>query len=94
MVCGVAVIAASVSYRHAYAVVTDYGESGATAIIPLTIDGLVHAASMVVLHSARVGVKSPPLAWIPLWLGITATLPYIGGRPSRSGHRHPCRSFR
>ncbi|CAL9421963.1 hypothetical protein SUDANB67_03062 [Nocardiopsis dassonvillei] len=75
MVCGVAVIAAIVSYRHAYAVVTAYGESGATAImIPLTIDGLVYAASMVILHSARVGVKAPPLAWMLLWLGITATL--------------------
>ncbi|GAA1094774.1 DUF2637 domain-containing protein [Nocardiopsis metallicus] len=75
VVCGVAVIAAIVSYRHAYAVVTEYGESGATAImIPLTIDGLVYAASMVILHSARVGVKSPPLAWILLWLGIAATL--------------------
>ena len=75
VVCGVAVIAAMVSYRHAYAVVTEYGESGATAImIPLTIDSLVYAASMVILHSARVGVKSPPLAWILLWLGITATL--------------------
>jgi hypothetical protein len=75
VVCGVAVIAAIVSYRHAYAVVTEYGESGATAImIPLTIDGLVYAASMVILHSARVGVKAPPLAWMLLWLGITATL--------------------
>jgi hypothetical protein len=75
VVCGVAVIAAIVSYRHAYAVVTDYGESGATAImIPLTIDGLVYAASMVILHSARVGVKAPPLAWMLLWLGIVATL--------------------
>lgn len=75
MVCIVAVIAAIVSYRHAYAVVTQYGESGATAImIPLTIDGLVYAASMVILHSARVGIKAPPLAWALLWLGILATL--------------------
>lgn len=75
VVCGVAVIAAVVSYRHAYAVVTDYGESGVTAImIPLTIDGLVYAASMVILHAARVGAKSPPLAWMLLWLGIAATL--------------------
>lgn len=72
VVCVVAVIAAIVSYRHAYAVVTQYGESGATAImIPLTIDGLVYAASMVTLHSARAGVKSPPLAWILLWWGAT-----------------------
>ncbi|WP_040698984.1 DUF2637 domain-containing protein [Nocardiopsis kunsanensis] len=75
MVCIVAVIAAIVSYRHAYAVVTQYGESGATAImIPLTIDGLVYAASMVILHSARIGIKAPPLAWALLWLGILATL--------------------
>lgn len=75
VVCGVAIIAAIVSYRHAYAVVTDYGEAGITAImIPLTIDGLVYAASMVILHSARLGVKAPLLAWSLLWLGIAATL--------------------
>lgn len=73
--CGVAVIAAIVSYRHAYAVVVQYGESGATAImIPLTIDGLVYAASMVILHSARVGIRAPWLAWLLLWVGISATL--------------------
>ncbi|MBR8742494.1 hypothetical protein DSY14_12275 [Nocardiopsis sp. MG754419] len=75
VVCCVALIAAVVSYRHAYAVVTEYGESGITAImIPLTIDGLVYAASMVILHSARVGIKAPWLAWLLLWVGITATL--------------------
>ncbi|WP_255342349.1 DUF2637 domain-containing protein [Nocardiopsis sp. CNT312] len=75
VVCGVAIIAAIVSYRHAYAVVTEYGESGITAImIPLTIDGLVYAASMVILHSARVGIKAPWLAWLLLWVGIAATL--------------------
>lgn len=75
VVCGVAVIAAIVSYRHAYAVVTEHGESGITAImIPLTIDGLVYAASMVILHSARVGIRAPWLAWLLLWLGIIATL--------------------
>ncbi|WP_231640713.1 DUF2637 domain-containing protein [Nocardiopsis sp. NRRL B-16309] len=75
VVCGVAVIAAIVSYRHAYEGVTEYGESGITAImIPLTIDGLVYAASMVILHSARVGIKAPWLVWLLLWVGITATL--------------------
>jgi hypothetical protein len=75
VVCGVAVIAAIVSYRHAYAVVTEYGESGVTAVmIPLTIDGLVYAASMVILHAARAGIKAPWLAWLLLWVGITATL--------------------
>lgn len=75
VVCVVAIIAAIVSYRHAYAVVVQYGESGITAImIPLTIDGLVYAASMVILHSARVGTRTPWLAWLLLWVGIAATL--------------------
>ncbi|WP_232833188.1 DUF2637 domain-containing protein [Nocardiopsis sp. TNDT3] len=61
MVCGVAVIAAIFSYRHAYDLVTECGEGGATAImILLAIDGLVCAASMAILHSARVGVKATP----------------------------------
>ncbi len=63
------------SYRHAYAVVTEYGESGITAMmVPLTIDGLVYAASMVILHSARARTRTPWLAWLLLWVGITATL--------------------
>ncbi|WP_082127040.1 DUF2637 domain-containing protein [Allosalinactinospora lopnorensis] len=75
VVCGVAAVAAVVSYRHAYAVVTDYGESGATAwMIPLTIDGLVYAASMVILDAARNHLRAPILAWGLLWLGIVATL--------------------
>ncbi|ASU58919.1 hypothetical protein CGQ36_15705 [Nocardiopsis dassonvillei] len=69
-----AVIAAIVSYLHAYAVVTEYGESVTAMMIPLTIDGLVYAASMVILHSARAGTKTPWLAGLLLWVGITATL--------------------
>src|SRR5699024_5789191 len=51
-----------------------HGLRGEAIMIPLTIDGLVYAASMVILHSARVEVKAPPLAWMLLWLGITSTL--------------------
>ena len=66
---------AVVSYRHAYAVVSAYGEDGITAImIPLTIDGLVYASSMVLHDSARNTRPAPVLAWLLLWLGITATL--------------------
>lgn len=75
VVFGVAAVAAVVSYRHAYTVVTAYGESGITAImIPLTIDGLVYASSMVLLSAARNDTRAPLLAWLLLWLGITATL--------------------
>jgi hypothetical protein len=50
----VAGIAAYISYWHAYAVVRAHGETGITARLePATIDGLVYASSMVVLHAAR-----------------------------------------
>jgi Protein of unknown function (DUF2637) len=74
-VLAVAGIAAYVSYWHAYAVVFAYGESGITARLePATIDGLVYASSMVILHAARHRLPVPPLARWLLGLGIAATL--------------------
>src|ERR1700722_19709105 len=53
-VIGVAVVAAVVSYEHAYLLVRAHGEGGWTAhLIPLTVDGLIWASSMVMLDSAR-----------------------------------------
>lgn len=74
-VIGVAVVAAVVSYEHAYALVRAHGETGWTArLIPLTVDGLIWASSMVMLDSARRGVAVPWLARWLLGLGIAATL--------------------
>jgi hypothetical protein len=74
-VIGVAVVAGVVSYEHAYALVHPYGETGWTArLIPLTVDGLIWASSMVMLDSARRGVRVPLLARWLLGLGIAATL--------------------
>ena len=74
-VIGVAVVAAVVSYEHAYALVRAHGETGWTAhLIPLTVDGLIWASSMVMLDSARRGVPVPSLARWLLGLGIAATL--------------------
>jgi hypothetical protein len=71
----VAAVAAVVSYRHAYALVRAYGEDGWTAwLVPLTVDGLIFASSMVLLHSARRQVAVPVLARWLLGLGIAATL--------------------
>lgn len=70
-VIGVAVIAAVVSYEDAGDLVRAHGETGWTArLIPLTVDGLIYASSMVMLDSARV----PALARWLLGLGIVATL--------------------
>ena len=70
-----AVVAAVVSYEHAYALVRAHGEIGWTAhLIPLTVDGLIWASSMVMLDSVRRGVPVPSLARWLLGLGIAATL--------------------
>lgn len=70
-----AAVAAVVSYRHAFEVVVANGESGFTAIlVPLTIDGLIFASSMVLLDAARRGLQAPKLAYFTLGLGILATL--------------------
>ena len=74
-VLGVALVAAVVSYEHAYALVRVHGETGWTAhLIPLTVDGLISASSMVMLDSVRRGVPVPSLARWLLGLGIAATL--------------------
>jgi hypothetical protein len=74
-VIGVAAVAAVVSYEHAYALVRAHGETGWTAhLIPLTVDGLIWASSMVMLDSARRSVAVPSLARWLLGLGIAATL--------------------
>lgn len=45
-----AVVAAVVSYQHGYEVVRAHGETGPTSrLVPLTVDGLIYASSMVPL---------------------------------------------
>jgi hypothetical protein len=74
-VLGVAAVAAVASYEHAYALVRAHGEAGMTGrLVPLTVDGLIYASSMVMLDTARRQVPVPPLARWLLGLGITATL--------------------
>src|ERR1700691_1921583 len=74
-VLGVAAIAAVVSYEHASDLVRAHGEAGWTArLIPLTVDGLIYASSMVMLDSARRKIPVPALARWLLGLGIAATL--------------------
>jgi Protein of unknown function (DUF2637) len=74
-VVGVAAVAAVASYEHAYALVRAHGETGWIGrLVPLTVDGLIYASSMVLLDSARREVPVPALArWLP-GLGIAATL--------------------
>src|ERR1700678_3517368 len=74
-VLGVAAVAAVASYEHAYDLVRAHGEAGWTArLIPLTVDGLIYASSMVMLDSARRRVPVPALARWLLGVGVAATL--------------------
>ena len=74
-VLGVAAVAAVASYEHGYDLVRTHGESGWTArMVPLTVDGLIYASSMVTLDSARRKTAVPALARWLLGLGIAATL--------------------
>ncbi|GAB3979177.1 hypothetical protein GCM10029978_073860 [Actinoallomurus acanthiterrae] len=84
-VIGVAAVAAVISYRHAYELVRSHGESGTTArLVPLTVDGLIWAASMVVLDANRRTKAVPPLALWSLGAGIVAT---VGANPAHGvGH--------
>lgn len=52
-------VAAVASYEHAYSLVRAHGEAGWTRrLVPLTVDGLIYACSMVMLDSARQKVPS------------------------------------
>jgi hypothetical protein len=68
-------VAAVASYEHAYDLVRAHGEVGWTAcLVPLTVDGLIYASSMVMLDSAHGKAPVPGLARWLLGLGIAATL--------------------
>src|ERR1700734_3017195 len=68
-------VAATISYQHAYDLVHTHGESGLTArLLPFTVDGLIWAASMVVLDASRRNQRVPRLALWSLGIGIVATV--------------------
>jgi hypothetical protein len=71
----VAGFAAVVSYSHIYDLGRAHGGSGTAArLLPLSVDGLILAASLVLLHEARARRPAPPLARCMLALGVAATL--------------------
>ncbi|GGU89690.1 hypothetical protein GCM10010182_00080 [Actinomadura cremea] len=74
-VIAVATVAAVISYTHAHELVRAHGETCATArLVPLTIDGLIWAASMVILDASRHHRPIPALAKWSLAAGIVATV--------------------
>jgi hypothetical protein len=74
-VAAVAVVAGVISYRHAYELMRSHGETGATARIEqFTVDGLILAASMVILDTNQRRRDVPALAKWGLGRGIVATI--------------------
>jgi Protein of unknown function (DUF2637) len=74
-VIAVGSVAAIISYQHAYELVRSHGEVGLTArLLPFTVDGLIWAASMVVLDASRRNQRVPRLALSSLGAGIVATI--------------------
>lgn len=75
----VAVDAAIVSYSHIYDLATGAAGSGTETgvqprLLPLSIDGVIAEASLVLLYAARHKLKAPRLARCMLLLGIVATV--------------------
>jgi Protein of unknown function (DUF2637) len=74
-VVAVAGVAAYVSYWHAVTVVTTHGETDVRGhLYPVAIDGLIVAASLVMLDAARHIEDAPKLAWLLLLAAIGVTL--------------------
>jgi hypothetical protein len=70
-----AAFAAIVSYPHIYDLGRAHGQAGTAArLLPLSVDGLIVAASLVMLLEARAGRAAPPLARVMLGLGVAATI--------------------
>lgn len=74
-VLAVAAVAALISYTHMLDLVRSHGEAGATArLVPFTVDGLIWAASMVILDASRRDRPVPALAGWSLAAGVCATV--------------------
>lgn len=73
-VLAVAAIAAVVSFSHMVNLATAAGEGWRAHLLPLSVDGLLVAASMTMLWRRRAGVPAGWLAWVALCGGIGASL--------------------
>jgi hypothetical protein len=85
VVIAVAAFAAVVSYAHIYDLGRAHGQAGTAAgLLPLSVDGLIAAASLVMLHAARQRQPVPALARFMLGLGVAAP---VGANVAYEGSR-------
>lgn len=75
VVSAVILFAAIVSYSHVHALAAAHREDWTQAhLLPLSLDGVIAEASLVLLFAARHKLPAPRLARVMLWAGIAATL--------------------
>jgi hypothetical protein len=73
-VLAVALVAAVASYDHQRALAALAGEGWRAWLLPVSVDGLIVAASMSMLVRRRAGMPAGALAWASLLAGIGASL--------------------
>ena len=74
-VTAVASVAAVQSFSHIYWLARMHHQDRQdSSLMPLSVDGLIVAASLVMLHETRAGRRIPGLARFALWLGIAVTI--------------------
>jgi hypothetical protein len=70
-----ALIAGTVSYLHMHSLVVLHGQPGwVAALTPLSVDGMIVAASMTLLAESRSGGRGGLLPWALLVIGSVASL--------------------
>jgi hypothetical protein len=70
-----ALIAGTVSYLHMHLLVELHGQPGwVAALTPLSVDGMIVAASMTLLANSRAGERGGVLPWALLVVGSVASL--------------------
>jgi hypothetical protein len=70
-----AVIAGTVSYLHMHMLVAVHGQAGwVAALTPLSVDGMIVAASTALLADSRSGGRGGLLPWVLLVTGSVASL--------------------
>lgn len=75
VVVSVAAFAAIQSFSHISWLARTHGQGQLdSALLPLSVDGLILAMTLVLLHEARAGRSAPYLAYLMLWFGIAATV--------------------
>lgn len=70
----VGVVAAVISYNHIYELAARSGEQWRAALLPLSVDGMLVAATLAIVDRRRVGQRAGWVPWLGLALGIAASL--------------------